>query len=369
MENKTIALIIVILTFILVTSVWAQVPTTADEQKQIEELKKKYASYEAALWGLLDTQNYCRKAAKEIDYQCALKIKDQLLQSCKADKPICDCQTLSTTIEALERDNRKLSSSLETSQKVVEEAEPLRQQLETVTQENQNLKASLEDLRDKLSHSAQKEPNESLSSQLDQVRKELRKKEKELREKDSENKQLRDRLNNVSIPPISEFSEEVYGVVVTKETSLNIRKGPGEGENYPIIGKAQKGSKLRILGKAGVWWYKIQGSNGSVGYVRSDYIELLSASVYANAFPKDSCGDHNPGGIHQWYPVWVDYSSENLEKIRSRYCRDAFRKRDKTDSNTYIQVASFLRESDARQFAKFMQNEVGSGGVGDVTEH
>lgn len=362
MENKIIPLIIVILNVILVTSVWAQAPTTADEQKQIGELKKKYDSYEAALWGLLDTQNYCRKAAKEIDNQ--IKSCEDLLQSCKADKPTCDCQILSNTIETLERDNKKLSSSPETSQKVVEEAETLRQQLETVTQENQVLKASLENLRDKLSHSVQKEQNDSLSSQLDQVRKELRKKEKELEKKEYDNKQLRDRLNNGATSAISEFSEEVYGVVVTEEQDpLQIRKGPGT--KYPDIGEAPKGMKLRILGETD-GWYKIQCNKGSIDcYVRNKYVNLIPANVYV-AFPKNSCGDRNPGGIHQWYPVWVDDSDDNLEKIRSRYCRDALRiKRDKT----YIQVASFLRESDAREFVEFMQREVGSGRVGEVTEH
>ncbi len=83
-------------------------------------------------------------------------------------------------------------------------------------------------------------------------------------------------------------------------------------------------------------------------------------------FPKDSCGDDNPGGINQWYPVWVDYSRENLKKIRSHYCLDAFRKTN--DNIIEIQVASFLSESTAEKFAQFMREVMGSGRVGEMTE-
>jgi|GEM_PF-3860753 len=75
-------------------------------------------------------------------------------------------------------------------------------------------------------------------------------------------------------------------------------------------------------------------------------------------FPKDSCGDRNPGGSHTWYPVLVNDSEANLRRVQTDYCRDAIQK------ENGIQVASFLSLEKAREFAGLMQNAVGSGRVG-----
>jgi S1-C subfamily serine protease len=66
----------------------------------------------------------------------------------------------------------------------------------------------------------------------------------------------------------------VYGVVSTKYTSLNIR----EYMSYraKIIGKAEKGSKLRILNlNLNELWYKVQLHNGIIGYASSNYIRII----------------------------------------------------------------------------------------------
>lgn len=164
-------------------------------------------------------------------------------------------------------------------------------------------------------------------------------------------------------PPPSPSKEE-SGVVATQSTHLNIRAGAGE--QYQVIDKAQKGQTLKILGKVDNW-YKVQNGNNSVGYAREDFIELSPASVHANKFPKQTCGDSNPGGTNKWYPVWVDNSEDNLKKIRSHYCRDAFRKTT-AEGEIYIQVGSFLKEEDAEEFAMFLQERMGSGQVGKMSE-
>ncbi len=164
-------------------------------------------------------------------------------------------------------------------------------------------------------------------------------------------------------PPPSPSKEE-SGVVATQSTHLNIRAGAGE--QYQVIDKAQKGQTLKILGKVDNW-YKVQNGNNSVGYAREDFIELSPASVHANKFPKQTCGDSNPGGTNKWYPVWVDNSEDNLKKIRSHYCRDAFRKTT-AEGEIYIQVGSFLKEEDAEEFARFLQERMGSGQVGKMSE-
>ncbi len=64
----------------------------------------------------------------------------------------------------------------------------------------------------------------------------------------------------------------LLGIVETKETRLNIRRGAGR--EYKVIGKAQKGGKLTILSKEGEW-YHVQLQRGTKGYVHGDFIRIL----------------------------------------------------------------------------------------------
>ncbi len=84
-------------------------------------------------------------------------------------------------------------------------------------------------------------------------------------------------------------------------------------------------------------------------------------------FPLDSCGDKDPGGTNIWYPVYVDDTPENISTIRSNYCQDAIRKYRQQEQIYSIQVASFINESEAEQFANLMQEKIGSGEVGEPT--
>ena len=62
------------------------------------------------------------------------------------------------------------------------------------------------------------------------------------------------------------------GKVVTKETDLNVRNGPGK--EFDVIGMVARGSIVEITEENGNW-YKIIFKNGS-GYVSKDYIELIN---------------------------------------------------------------------------------------------
>jgi uncharacterized protein YgiM (DUF1202 family) len=64
--------------------------------------------------------------------------------------------------------------------------------------------------------------------------------------------------------------EKNYGVVTTKSAPLNIRAT--KARDAKIVGKADKGSKLLILEKAGEW-YKVQLQNGKSGYASSQFIK------------------------------------------------------------------------------------------------
>lgn len=82
-----------------------------------------------------------------------------------------------------------------------------------------------------------------------------------------------------------------------------------------------------------------------------------------------TCGNLDPGGTNTWYPVFVSYSEANLNRIRTEFCEDAFRKyRDSLGLHS-IQAASFLNRSEAERFASLMRSQMGSGEVGLPTVH
>lgn len=89
-------------------------------------------------------------------------------------------------------------------------------------------------------------------------------------------------------------------------------------------------------------------------------------------YPKSACGDPLPRDPKKFpvkiYPVFVDYSSANFNKVSRQFCRDAFQTRRKDSGALVIQVASFNRPERAKQFAEFMQQAVGSGYLGTPTQ-
>lgn len=67
---------------------------------------------------------------------------------------------------------------------------------------------------------------------------------------------------------------EIYGVVTTIKDPLNIRQQPNL--DSAIITTVKKGSKLRILDNSKSQnWYKVELSNGTVGYANSQHITVL----------------------------------------------------------------------------------------------
>ena len=73
---------------------------------------------------------------------------------------------------------------------------------------------------------------------------------------------------------ISDFDiNEVYGIVATKHTPLNIRADMSI--RAKIIYKAPKGSVLRILDKFD-YWYQVKLDNGEIGYASRNYITIIA---------------------------------------------------------------------------------------------
>ena len=61
--------------------------------------------------------------------------------------------------------------------------------------------------------------------------------------------------------------------VTTKESNLNIRKGPGT--DTPIIGKAAHNSEVTLLSKYSDDWSLIRSANGEEGYCSTKYLTAL----------------------------------------------------------------------------------------------
>ena len=58
--------------------------------------------------------------------------------------------------------------------------------------------------------------------------------------------------------------------VTTKESNLNIRKGPGTDQ--PIVGKAAHNSEVTLLSKYNDEWALIRSANGEEGYCSLQYL-------------------------------------------------------------------------------------------------
>ncbi|WP_298649819.1 SH3 domain-containing protein [uncultured Proteiniphilum sp.] len=61
--------------------------------------------------------------------------------------------------------------------------------------------------------------------------------------------------------------------VVTKESRLNIRQGPGTDQ--PIIGKAEKGDTITLISKTNDQWWLVRDNDGEEGYCYSQYLEPI----------------------------------------------------------------------------------------------
>ncbi|MHB9054979.1 MAG: SH3 domain-containing protein [Paludibacteraceae bacterium] len=59
--------------------------------------------------------------------------------------------------------------------------------------------------------------------------------------------------------------------VITQESNLNIRKGPGTDQ--PVVGKAAKGEIITLISKSNDQWWLVKTNDGEQGYSYSQYLE------------------------------------------------------------------------------------------------
>lgn len=80
--------------------------------------------------------------------------------------------------------------------------------------------------------------------------------------------------NDVLLNVKSKVTEGGKVKVVTKESRLNIRQGPGTDQ--PIIGKAEKGAIITLINKTNDQWWLVRDSDGEEGYCYSQYLEPIN---------------------------------------------------------------------------------------------
>ncbi len=59
--------------------------------------------------------------------------------------------------------------------------------------------------------------------------------------------------------------------VVTRESRLNIRKGPGTDQ--PIVGKAEKDDIITLISRTNDQWWLVRDNDGEEGYCFAQYLE------------------------------------------------------------------------------------------------
>ncbi len=59
--------------------------------------------------------------------------------------------------------------------------------------------------------------------------------------------------------------------VITNDSNLNIRQGPGTDQ--PIVGKAAKGEIITLISKSNDQWWLVRTNDGEQGYSYTAYLE------------------------------------------------------------------------------------------------
>ena len=61
--------------------------------------------------------------------------------------------------------------------------------------------------------------------------------------------------------------------VITQNSNLNIRKGPGTDQ--PIVGKAAKDEVITLISRANDQWWLVRTNDGEEGYCYAQYLEPI----------------------------------------------------------------------------------------------
>ena len=103
----------------------------------------------------------------------------------------------------------------------------------------------------------------------------------------------------------------------------------------------------------------------------TELLGLSTTKPFENVeFPQRSCGDSLPVDSNAYpvsfYPVYLEYSENNLAQVKYRFCNDAFSMYRKNKGIRAIYVASFTSLEQAQSFAQFLTYQgVGYADVGE----
>jgi hypothetical protein len=96
-----------------------------------------------------------------------------------------------------------------------------------------------------------------------------------------------------------------------------------------------------------------------------------SISFDRSSFPKAECGDSLPTNSSSYpvnfYPVNAPYTEQNLQRAKSLFCRDSYKKYI-SDSDEYkVQIASFTNRERAEAFSELVGTEIRGTHIGEVS--
>lgn len=116
-------------------------------------------------------------------------------------------------------------------------------------------------------------------------------------------------------------------------------------------------------------WQRLEKKLGIDAPNESDATkESLKTAFPLASFPRGSCGDPLPldESLYpvSFYPVFIPYTEDNLREVKSKFCADAWVKKDKNGEKV-ISVASFYTQK-ASEFLLLMKNNFGEAEVGSV---
>lgn len=211
--------------------------------------------------------------------------------------------------------------------------------------------------------------------------------------------------------PLSEFAlSNVKEINLTEETPISEPGKVKKGKSVGLTFKAEAGQKFNYttdqdiciwvfapdnelvdgteLPKDGNYTVEISVLQGSTTYdlemrlespeiIQSNQIQTdsenstVSKVFLSEDFPQFSCGDAKPSDRNvypvKFYPVNVPYSEANLGITQANFCQDAYQKRSKDTGEKVVQVASFLSQNKARDFANFIESQISGASVGSPT--
>ena len=142
-----------------------------------------------------------------------------------------------------------------------------------------------------------------------------------------------------------------------RDGTESVRRNPSEDNYQTVLSKIERAGKKPNFGKTAiaVTFLALVGFYLIGTYSqppKHDDTQKHTNQTNSLNYPLTYCGDKTAGGTNIWYPVYIDYTKENLKIIRQYFCCNAFY----DSSVNLIQVASFYNRSKADRLVAAMKS-------------